>query len=111
MDDNYSNTDRRVGARIPPDQYYSVQFRQIDLSTIYQFKIWNISTKGMCILVRQDSNMMSCLNVDDTLDMEYYSDKKEVPAENIKTHIRHITKIEDGRFNGHYLVGLGLMAS
>jgi hypothetical protein len=108
MDENYSNTNRRVGERIPPDKYYSVQFTQKDLCTIYQFKIWDISTKGMCILVRQDSDIMSSLNVGDILDMEYCSDDREVPIEKIKTEIRHITKNEQGRFKGHYLVGLGI---
>ena len=73
---------------------------------IYQFKIWNIAKKGMCILVRHDSNIMSHLKVGDLLDMEYYSGKGKGPIDQAKTRIKHITKNEQGRFKRHYLVGL-----
>lgn len=75
MDENSTKADRRVDAGISPDQYHSVQFTKRDLCIIYQFKIWNIAKKGMCILVRHDSNMMNHLKVGDLLDMEYYSEK------------------------------------
>ncbi len=73
---------------------------------IYQFKIWNIAKKGMCILVRHDSNIMSHLKVGDLLDMEYYSGKGTKSIDQVKTQIQHITKNEHGQFKGHYIVGL-----
>ena len=106
MNENSTNADRRVVARIPPDQYYSVKFIQRGLGVAYQFKIWNISTKGMCILVRHVSNVMNHLKVGNILDMEYYADNGKGPVDQGNTQIKHITKNEQGRFKGHYLVGL-----
>ena len=106
MDENSTTTDRSVDARISPDQYHSVQFTKKGLFMIYQFKIWNIAKKGMCILVRHDSNIMSHLKVGDLLDTKYYSGKEPGPIDLAKTQIKHITKNEQGHFKGHYLVGL-----
>ncbi|MFC1814994.1 hypothetical protein ACFL0M_03415 [Thermodesulfobacteriota bacterium] len=111
MEENSTNADRRFDARVSPDQYHSVQFTTKGLDIIYQFKIWNISTKGMCILVRHDSRMISHLKVGDILDMEYYPEKGKGSIEQAKTQIKHITKNEQGRFEGHYLVGLSKLGT
>jgi len=106
MDKNSTNYNRKVYARVSPDQYHSVQFTKKGFCMIYQFKIWNIAKKGMCILVRHDSNIMNHLKVGDLLDMEYYSGKGQEAIDQAKTQIKHITKNEQGQFKGHYLVGL-----
>ncbi len=106
MDKNSTNTNRRLDNRLSRNQYYSVQFKQSNLCTTYQFKIWNISTEGMCILARHDSIVMNHLNAGDILDMEYFSEKRGGPVDQVKTKIKHITKNEQGRFKGHYLVSL-----
>ncbi len=106
MNDNSTDTDRRIESRTLPDQYHSVQFTKQGLDINYQFKIWNISTKGMCILVREDSDVLSHLKVGDILDMKYYPEEGKVLIDQSKTEIIHITKGEPGWFEGHYLVGL-----
>ena len=106
MTENSTSSDRRVDARVSNEQYYSVQFTKRGLGVLYHFKIWNIHSKGMCILVRHDSMIMNHLKVWDILDMQYYSEKGEGPIDLAKTQIKHITKNKQGRFKGHYLVGL-----
>jgi len=106
MNDNSTDTDRRIESRTLPDQYHSVQFTKQGLDMTYQFKIRNISTSGMCILVRQNSHVMSHLKVGDVLDMKYYSEEGKGPIDQSETEIIHITKGEPGWFEGHYLVGL-----
>ena len=54
---------------------------------------------------------MSHLKVGDLLDMEYYSEKGKGPIDQAKTQIKHITKNEQGRFGGHYLVGLSKLGT
>jgi hypothetical protein len=49
---------------------------------------------------------MNHLTVGDILDMKYYPVEESSPAEYSKTEITHITRDEDGRFRGHFLVGL-----
>ncbi|MBW1699108.1 MAG: PilZ domain-containing protein [Deltaproteobacteria bacterium] len=103
--------ERRSEARTLIDKYFSVEFSKKGLDSIYQFKIWNISSKGMCIIVREDSDIINHLIVGDVLDMKYYPVEESSPAEFSKTEITHITKDDHGRFKGHYLVGLAILES
>jgi predicted transglutaminase-like protease len=63
----------------------------------------------MCLLVREDSDVVKCLQVGDTLDMKYYTSDASLPPENLTTQIKHVTKEDEGRFQGHYLVGLYIL--
>ena len=109
MNDNSTDTDRRIESRTLPDLYHSVQFTKQGLDMTYQFKIRNISTKGMCILVGQNSHVISHLEVGNILDMKYYPEEGKGPIDQSKTEIIHITKGEPERFEGHYLIGLSLL--
>ena len=105
---NENSPERRSETRSADDRYYSVQFTTSGLSSFYQFKLWNISPKGMCILVKEGSEVLKHLKVGDTLEMTYYLTDSQGAHEDLKTQIKHITKNEDGRFQGHFLVGLSI---
>ena len=90
------------------NQYYSVEF-SVNGGASYQFKIWDTPSMSMCVLVREDSALLSQLEVGHTLKMKYYSNNDICPTEYLATEIRHITKTDEGRFKGHYLVGLELL--
>jgi hypothetical protein len=106
-------TDRFEEKRSEPrriiDQYHSVEFSISECAFIYQFKIWDISTKGLCVLVREDSDLLNHLNVGEILELKYYSTDSLRPIEYLKTEIKHITKSDEGRFKGLYLVGLSIL--
>ena len=111
MNENRTVMDRRAENRTTNDRYASVQISKQELETDYQFKIRNISQKGMCILVREDSHVMQHLHVGDILDMKFYPLNASDPVEDAKTEIIHILKDEQGRFKGHFLVGLAILES
>jgi len=102
-------TDRRSEPRFPASHYYSVELSTRDLNLSYQFKIWNMASKSMCVLVKEDSEILSRLKVGDVLEMTYYSGSVTQPTEHLKTEIKHITKDEGGKFRGHYLVGISIL--
>jgi hypothetical protein len=102
-------SDRRAEPRLPASQYYSVEFSIHGLNLPYQFKIWNMASQSMCVLVREDSELLSRIKVGDILAMRYHTGSISCPWEELRTEIRHITKDEDGRFRGHYLVGLTIV--
>lgn len=109
MNQENSNTtppDKRSEKRHPPDKYYSVQFSLKDLASIYQFRIWDTSSGGLCILVNEDSEVLNHMEVGDIIFMTYYISEKPGTTEDFKTEVRHITKHEEGRFKGHFFVGL-----
>ena len=100
--------ERRTEQRSPADRYYSVQFTVAGLKPQYQFKTWNISEKGLCILIREDSEVLNHLRAGDVLQMTYYVNDPQGALENLRTRIQHITLNDSGRFKGHYLVGLSI---
>lgn len=102
--------ERRSERRNIIDQYYSVEFSIRDCPFTYQFKIWDISRKGICVLVKEDSDLLNHLTVGDILSLKYYTTNTSKPIEFLKTEIRHITKDEKGRFKGLFLVGLSILA-
>ncbi|MDA8140670.1 MAG: hypothetical protein M0036_18650 [Desulfobacteraceae bacterium] len=112
MDTDHSNDpipERRSEARAVDSRFYSVQFTTEGLDSFYQFKLWNISPKGLCILVKEGSEVLNHLSVNDTIEMTYYLADSAGAFEKLKTQIKHITRNADGRFKGHVLVGLAIL--
>ena len=100
--------ERRSVPRTTIDQYYSVDFSIGNESLLYQFKIWDLSPKGMCLLVKEDSYVLNHLKVGDIVNMKYYKADSSMPGDYMRTEIRYITKDEEGRFKGHWKVGISL---
>ena len=112
MNDNASHNDwseKRAERRSVADKYYSVQFTAKGLAHFYQFKLWNMSPSGLCILVKEKSEILAHLNIGDVLEMTYYLADAQGANETLQTQIKHVTRNEDGRFQGHYLVGLSII--
>ena len=105
-DSHETGIDRRGAERSPEKKYYSVQFAVKDLGYFYQFKIRDVSSLGLCILVDEKSKVLKHLKVGDVLEMKYYLSESMGSTETFKTKIRHITKDADKRFKGHYQIGL-----
>jgi hypothetical protein len=103
------STERRTKPRKPADEYHSVSFQPKVPGPLYQFKIWNISDQGLCILVKKDFDVLNYLQVGDVMDMTYYPKKPGGTIDPIKTKIAHITPKDTGKFEGHLLVGLSLI--
>ena len=103
--------DRRSEPRREVDQYYTLEFSVDGLNVTYQFKVWNKATKSMGFLVEEDSEILPLLNVGDSLYVKYYSTELADCSEYLGTMIRHVTKIDQGRLRGHYLVGLEILVA
>jgi hypothetical protein len=91
------------------DQYSSVEISNNSISFSYHFKLWNVASTSMCILVKENSQILSQLKEGDNINMKYYTSDSLCPAEYRKTAIRHINKDDNGRFKGHYLVHLEIL--
>jgi len=104
---NHEGTSGRDNLMTP--QYHSVELSIDGLSYLYQFKLWNDSPESMNVIVRESSEVLSCLKVGERFNMKYYSGDFSCTPKHLKTEIRHITKADSGRFKGHYLVGLSIV--
>jgi hypothetical protein len=100
--------ERRSEERKITDNYFSVQFQPKGLASVYQFKIRNISSKGLCILIKNDSQVLEYIKVGDLLKMTYYHNDSSMNTQIMQTRIKHISKGEPGNFEGHHLVGLSI---
>jgi len=107
--DIYRGADRRSETRSSVDQYISVEFSTSELEHVYKFRIRNISPSGMGVLVKESSEVLKHLKVGDILNMKYYRLELSEQPEHLKTEIKHITKNDEGRFRGNYLVGLSIL--
>jgi hypothetical protein len=89
------------------DKYYSVQFSLSRMDPAYLFKLRDISSNGLCILVKQDSTVFRQLNEGDILDMEYNPTRSSGPTKLLKTQIT--SKNSCDRFKGHSLIDLTII--
>jgi len=101
--------ERRSEVRKRAGEFYSAEFSIDGLDVPYQFKIWNFASASMCVLVKENSELLPRLRVGDTLLVKYYSNDSSHLCDCQKTAIRHITKSDQGRLKGHYLVGLEIL--
>ena len=88
------------------DQFYSAEFLLSGINRIYQFKIWKNPSKAMFALVNKNSSILDSLNVGDVLNMKYYSSDTLCPTQMLNTRIKYIAMEDQGKFKGHYMVGL-----
>ena len=91
-------------------QYHSVEFSVDGSRFVYQFKLRKVRESSMGVLVREDSKVMDSLKVGDIIKMKYYPKDSFLPPELLDTEIQYITEENEGRFPGHYMVGLSLLA-
>jgi hypothetical protein len=102
--------ERRSETRKEIEKYHSAEFRIHETGCLYQSKIWNISSKGMCLIVKENSEIISKLEIGKVLDMKYYPDDLSQKPAILKTQIIHITLENQGRFKNHYLMGLVILS-
>ena len=103
--------DKRTEPRTIIDQFYSDELSAGNFDLARHFKIWNISSKGMCLVVKSDSALLEHLKVGRVMDMKYYKSDARKPAKSLKTEIKHVTEDNEGQFNGHHLIGLAISKS
>ena len=106
---NDNSQERRYETRTVLDQYYSVEFRLKDIASTYQFKLRDISSNGLGILVHKGSEVLKYLKVGDTLDMKYLPPESAGLSQSLKTQIAHITQKDQDPFKGHFLMGLSII--
>jgi hypothetical protein len=104
-----ASKDRRSEERKRPGRYYSAEVFIDALETPYQFKIWNMASVSLAILVKEGSGILPLLKVGQTVNVKYYPEDCSTPTGYQKTIIRHVTKNDHGRLRGHYLVGLEIL--
>ena len=114
-DDLFSQSsfeEKRAEPRFPADQFYSVEIAIPELIGRYKFKLRDISTSGIGIIVKDDSLLLNHLKIGNILKILYSPSSRTARTavpELLETRIEHITKCETGRYKGHHIVGFSLI--
>ncbi len=103
---NNQTVESRSGPRTLVEKYRSVEFSISKSDPIFQFRIRDVSSSGMGILLAGSSKALKHLKVGQVFEMTYNPEAGNGQPVQMKTEIRHITFLEDGRYRGQYLVGL-----
>ncbi len=98
--------ENRSKLRTVPDRFDSVEFSISTQDPIFQFRVRDVSPSGVGILIKDGSKALNYLKVGQVIDMKYNPEDSHGSPEPMKTEIRHITFLEEGRYRGQYLVGL-----
>jgi hypothetical protein len=97
---------QRSESRLSPNRYEIVEFKTSESDTLNQFNLFDVSSKGLCFVVDEDSVVLEDLNVGDTLKMKYYPPVSSGGAEHLMTEIKHISKADQEGFKRQCFVGL-----
>ena len=100
--------EKRKEKRARSIKYHSVEMKLSTLP-IYLFKLKDISSKGACFFIKEGSAILEHLEVGQKLNMRYHSEEEMEPTTVFKSEIKHITKIEENSYKGHYLVGIRML--
>ncbi len=84
----------------------SVEFMPGNIKIPYHFKLKDLSSKGLGIIVRKDSKVLEQIKPGDILDMLYHPDEATANPVTQRTQIKHISEPEPGKHEDHMLVGL-----
>ena len=106
MHNNYK--DKRAEPRRTQLRNYRVEIKLVG-EPIYQFRVTDVSSRGAGILIKEDSNFLSMIVVNQTVDVEFISPKGTAPFGNYKAEIKHITKAGKDKNEGHRLVGISIL--
>jgi hypothetical protein len=88
------------------DQYQSVEVSVDGVAFSYRFRIRHIPAHSNVIVISKDSRILPHLRVGETVKMKYYFPGEPFPAGDRETTIKGISREEQGRFKGHFLVDL-----
>ena len=88
---------------------YSVQFPLKGSNFKQELKVWHKSPSYMCLLVKEDSDVLPLLKTGGTLRMNYYGNDLFAPSEHLHTEIKRIKKSEESDLRGYYFVEVGIL--
>jgi hypothetical protein len=100
--------ERRAKHRRTQLRNYRVEIKLVG-APIYQFRVNDVSSDGAGILIKEDSKFLNLIEVGQIVDADFISPKGTEPAGNHKAEIRHITKPNEEKNKGHFLVGLKIL--
>lgn len=101
-------TERRSEFRAKAKRCYHAEIRLVGVP-VYEVKLKDLSTRGSCILVKEDSLLINHLKTGQNVKVKYYLEDRDKPGKIFEATVKYLTKAKEGQFKGHYLVGLKIL--
>ncbi len=109
MTDASTHSERRSETREILNQYRSIEIDLQKNLPVFQFQLRDISPCGLGIIVKEDSEVLEHLKAGQMVTIRYNPKNPHDTAYHIKTEIRHVTHVAEGRYSGHYLIGFAIL--
>lgn len=103
--------EKRSHFRTKLHSYHCIEVQTLRTLFKYQFKIWDISSHGMCLLVQIGSDFLNKVSVGEIIDVNYFPSDLSWPPDVHQTEIMHITSANHSKFKNHFFVGLKIVNS
>jgi hypothetical protein len=100
--------ERRSENRQAVKDCYRAEIRLIGVP-VYEVKLQDLSSKGACILFKDNSSLLNHLQIGQSLMVKYFFEDRSKPSEVFQAVIKHITEVKEGRFKGYYSAGLSIL--
>ena len=101
-------TEKRGQTRAPKLRNHRVEIKLVG-EPIYQFKVTDISTRGVGLVVNKNSRFLKLAKVGQVLDVHFLSPRGAEPSGRYTVEIRHITDTEHGQYKGVQRVGVRIL--
>jgi hypothetical protein len=111
MHNNYSDQiseEKRAEPRRTQLRNHRVEIKLVG-EPIYQFRVTDVSSKGAGILIKEDSDFLNLISLNQSVDVDFISPKGSAPSGKYEAEIKHITKPDKGKNEGHCLVGISIL--
>ncbi|MBL0715370.1 MAG: PilZ domain-containing protein [Desulfosarcina sp.] len=102
--------EKRVEPRSTKPKNYRIEIKLVG-EPMYQFKVTDVSTTGAGLLINKNSRFLKIIAVGQILDVNFISPQDSNPSGMYKVEIRHITKMDKGRYRGLQRVGILIQES
>ena len=100
--------EKRAEARETLEKMQSLELKLSNLP-IYIFRVKDKSPNGICFLVKTDSDILNHIQEGQILHMRYHTEDTPKLSEGFTSEIKHITKMDNGPYKDHQLVGLMIL--
>ena len=100
--------EKRARPRKTNFRNYRVEIKLIG-EPIYQFRVTDVSIEGAGLLVKEDSGFLKLIEVDQIVEADFISPDGTPPNGDYRAKIKHISKPDKGKNEGHCLIGLSIL--
>ena len=102
------NTEKRSEVRYKAKRCYHAEIRLVGVP-VYEVKLKDLSSKGSCILIKEDSLLINHLKTGQNVKVQYYLEDRNKPGKIFEATVKYIRMVMEGQYKGHYLVGLEIL--